>query len=460
MMFRLTAACLVSVTALTAAQDAPPKATFYRDVLPVLQTQCQECHRSGAVAPMPFTTYRETRPWARAIRESILSRKMPPWFADPALSGHFANERRLTPEQIATLTAWVDGGASEGDAKDKPPAARFAEGWSIGQPDMVVEFPREVSVPSTQFLKMVRSSSPPPPSASGDIEEHVLLVKVAFPRDVWVKAAEIHPGNPKAVHHMKVWIRPPGSEWMRDAKAGELLDPSDSQFAMAASAYGPGRKPRAVNDILATYNPGGNPRDLVVEGAAKFIAAGSDLIFDIHYSALTTDETDRSQVGIVFEKNPPFRRLVTTTSIANTNFTIPARATDYEVRAESVLQTETLLVWVQPHMHLRARDYELRAHFPDGASQTLVKGGFDFNWQQSYVFAKPVTLPKGTRLETVAHFDNSANNPFNPKPDADVKYGPLTSDEMAVSYLGFIIGANDDPARIFAGPASVGEVKR
>jgi hypothetical protein len=130
------------------------------------------------------------------------------------------------------------------------------------------------------------------------------------------------------------------------------------------------------------------------------------------------------------------------------------------VRAESVLQAETLPVWVQPHMHLRARDYELRAHFPNCASQTLVNGGFDFNWQQSYVLAKPVTLPKGTRLETVAHFDNSANNPFNPKPDADVKYGPLTSDEMAVSYLGFIIGANDDPARIFAAPSSVGEAKR
>jgi hypothetical protein len=325
----------------------------------------------------------------------------------------------------------VDAGAPEGDAKEAPPPVKFAEGWSIGKPDMIVEYPHELKIPAT-----------------GIVDQANMLVRVNFPKDVWVSAAEVRPGNPKVVHHMKAWIRPPNSPWMKDAPEGEMYKPSRAQFAVPVEE--PEVKgPRPVQDILAKFNPGVNAMEFKTGGAAKFIAAGSDIVFEIHYATTGKPETDRSRVGIVFAKEPPTERYITTTGVNTTNFAIPAGATNYEVRAESVVQAETKLAWVQPHMHLRAKDYELRAHYPSGETQVLLKGKFDFNWQLGYEFAKPVVLPKGTKLESIAHYDNSANNKWNPDPSIEVRYGPQTTDEMAVSFMGFILGVNDDPAKLF-----------
>ena len=413
------------------ALTAPAAVTFHKDVVPILQQKCQGCHRPGEIGPMSFMTYSETRPWAKAMKEAVAARKMPPWFADPEFTGHFTNERSLSQQQIDTITAWVDAGAPEGNAKDAPPPVKFAEGWSIGTPDLVIEYPHALDIPAT-----------------GTVDQQNMLVKVNFPHDVWVKAAEVRPGNPKVVHHMKAWIRPPNSPWMKDAPNGELYTPTRGQFAVA-NDDAPTNGPRPVQDILAKFNPGVNAMEFTNGGAAKFIAAGSDIVFEIHYATTGKPERDRSRVGIVFAKEPPKERYITTTGVNNTNFAIPAGAPNYEVRANSVLQAETRLAWVQPHMHLRAKDYELIAHYPSGESQVLLKGKFDFNWQLGYEFAKPVLLPKGTRLESIAHFDNSKNNPWNPNPDIEVTYGPQTTDEMAVSFMGFIMGVNDDPLKLF-----------
>jgi hypothetical protein len=436
-MVRTLATALLVTFAGFAATGTPVTVTFDKDILPILQTECQECHRPGEIAPMSLMTYKEARPWAKAIKSAVLSSKMPPWFADPEYTGHFSNERRLTPAQIKTLTSWADNGAPEGNEKDKPAAPHFAEGWSIGKPDMIVQFPHEIAIPAT-----------------GVLDQSNLLVKVNFPHDVWVKAAELRPGNPRVVHHMKAWIRPPGSIWMKDAPEGELYKPSRAQFAPAPNVTAPPdaqhapEGPRPVQDILAKYNPGVNAQEFSTTGAAKFIAAGSDIVFEIHYTSSGKPETDRSRVGIVFATEAPKQRYVTTTGINNARFVIPAHATNFEVKGESTLQSEALLAWVQPHMHLRAKDYELRAYYPSGESQTLLKGKFDFNWQLGYEFAKPVLLPKGTRIESIAHFDNSENNPYNPNPNIDVKYGPQTTDEMAVSFMGFIIDVNADPLKL------------
>jgi hypothetical protein len=420
---------------LLAAADRPATVTFNKHVLPILQKQCQECHRPGEVAPMSFLTYQQTRPWAKAIKEAVLTKKMPPWFAEP---GHrnLVNERLLSPSEIETLVAWANNGAPEGDPKDQPPPVKFADGWLIGKPDIVVEFPHEISIPAT-----------------GVLEQSNLLVKVNFPRDVWVKAAEVRPGNPKVVHHMKAWVRPPGSPWMKDAPEGEMYRPTRAQFAGLAGgsregADEPSDRPRPMQDMLAKYNPGVNAQEFTLGGAAKFIAAGSDIIFEIHYTTTGKPETDRSRVGIVLASDPPKLRYITTTGLNNVRFVIPAHAANYEVKAEATLQNEAQLAWVQPHMHLRAKDYELRAFYPTGESELLLKGKFDFNWQLGYEFAKPVVLPKGTRLESIAHFDNSENNPYNPNPGIDVKYGPQSTDEMAVSFMGFIMDVNADPAKL------------
>ena len=232
-----------------------------------------------------------------------------------------------------------------------------------------------------------------------------------------------------------------------------MYRPTRAQFAPVpdtarqAAGEAPDRT-RPVQEILAKYNPGLNAQEFALGGAAKFIAAGSDIVFEIHYTSTGRPETDRSKVGIVFASGPPQQRYITNTGLNNGRFVIPAHASNYEVKAETTLQADAQLAWVQPHMHLRAKDYELRAFYPSGESETLLKGKFDFNWQIGYEFAQPVVLPKGTRLESTAHFDNSENNPYNPNPNIEVKYGPQTTDEMAVSFTGFIIDVKADPNRL------------
>lgn len=296
-----------------------------------------------------------------------------------------------------------------------------------------MEFPHEIQIPST-----------------GALDQSNLLVTVNFPSDIWVKAAEVRPGNRRVVHHMKAWVRPPGSAWMRDARPGELFKPTRGQFTEASGAATTDG-PRPAQEILAKYNPGVNAQEFS-GGSAKFIAAGSDIVFEVHYTTTGKPESDRSKVGIVLAAEAPKQRYLTVTGVNNTRFVIPANASNHEVKAENMLQSDAQLAWAQPHMHLRAKDYELRAVYPTGESEILMKTRFDFNWQLGDDFAKPVVLPKGTRLETTAHFDNSANNPYNPNPEIDVRYGPQTTDEMAVSFMGFIVDLKSDPAKLLPRP--------
>ena len=185
-----------------AAADAP---TFYKDVLPVLQANCQTCHRPGEVAPMSLLTYEQARPWAKAIKTAVASKKMPPWFADPAY-GHFSNERRLSAPQIELLGAWADAGAPAGDEKDAPPPVEFTSGWNI-KPDVVFEMPKPFELP-----------------ARGTINYKYVVVDTNTKEDMWVVAAEMRPGNPAVLHHGKVWVRPPGSKWMEKAIPGEAYE--------------------------------------------------------------------------------------------------------------------------------------------------------------------------------------------------------------------------------------------
>jgi hypothetical protein len=420
-------------TSLSAAAPAEP--TFNRDVLPILQKNCQECHRPGAIAPMSFMTYRDTRPYARAIARAVANKTMPPWFADPAV-GQFENEKLLTSEQIALLTAWADKGAPEGDARDMPRPVEFRDDWTIGTPDLVITMPKTIELPAT-----------------GVIDQANVLVYARFEKDMWVKAAEVRPGNAKVVHHMKAWIRPPGSSWMNDAPEGVLYNPPRGQTAamppaaipLSASGY------RPAQDILAKYNPGVEGQEFTTGNAAKFIAAGSDIVFEAHYTTTGKPETDRSSVGIVLADGPPRQRHLTTTAISERTFEIPAGAANYEIRAETTVEEDAKLVWVQPHMHYRGKYYELTVVYPNGEEKKVVRvPNYRFDWQIGYELAEPIDLPKGTRLKTVSYYDNSAANKFNPDPTKHVRYGAQSWDEMNVSFVGILIDAKADPVRAFS----------
>jgi len=217
-----------------AALAAP---TFYRDVLPILQTRCQQCHRPGQVAPMPFLTYKEVRPWAKSIRENVVLKRMPPWFAEPGF-GPFSNDRSLSKQEVDTLVRWVDSGATEGDPRDAPPAPQWAENWNIRNPDLVLQMPHPFPIP-----------------AKGDVDYQYVVIPTGFTEDRWVQMAELRPGNPAVVHHAVVYLREPGSSWLRDAKPGvPYVPPGDTPRERLSNGW-------TTSDILLVYSPGSLPED-------------------------------------------------------------------------------------------------------------------------------------------------------------------------------------------------------
>jgi len=409
---RLTSLGLFTALAALAAPNASP--TFTKDVLPVLQKNCQTCHRPGEVAPMSLLTYKDARPWAKAIKTAVVNQKMPPWFADPKY-GHFANDRRLSQADIDTLVAWADNGAVEGDAKDAPAPLSFNNGWNL-KPDVVVEMPKPFVLP-----------------AKGTVNYKYVLVKTNFKEDMWISAAEMRPGDPRVLHHGKVWVRPPGSHWMEKAVPGEAYETETQKDIIGRNGVEEG------NDILGKFNPGLGSQDFTMDGAAKFVPKGSDLVFELHYTAVGEPTSDVSKLGLVLAKNAPQTRFFLSPGPTALNLVIAPQDSNSEVVSEATVSADNVrLAYVQPHMHLRGKDFELRLIYPTGEKETVFKGKFDFNWQIGYQLAKPLPLPKGTRIVGISHFDNSPNNKFNPDPAKEVRWGPQNWDEMSNAFIGLL----------------------
>jgi hypothetical protein len=410
-----------------AASDSP---TFYKDVLPVLQANCQSCHRPGEVAPMSLLTYESTRPWAKAIKTAIVKKQMPPWFADSNY-GHFANERRLSERDIQTVTSWVDGGAPAGDPKDGPAPLVFENGWNI-KPDVIVEMPKPFEVP-----------------AQGTINYKYILVKTNFKEDMWVVAAEMRPGDPAVLHHGKVWVRPPGSSWMAAARPGEAYEAESDRTIIGRNSTEEG------NDILGKFNPGLGAQRFDMEGAAKLIPKGSDLVYEMHYTSTGKATSDVSKLGLVLAKAPPAKRYYFHAGPTALNLSIPPGDGKAEVVSEITLGAEAKLVYAQPHMHLRGKDFELRVVDPDKTTRTVLKGDWNFDWQMGYQYAEPIVLAKGAKLQLITHFDNSAANRSNPDPTKRVVWGPQNWDEMSNCFIGVLFGVDTPPESVFfrSGPS-------
>jgi len=406
----------------------PAVPTFYKDVLPVLEAKCQSCHRPGEAGPMSFLEYKGTRPYAKAIKQAVLLKKMPPWPADPHY-GKFENDRHLFDADIKTLTAWADGGAPEGDFKDAPKPVAWVEGWTIGKPDTVIAMPHALDVPAT-----------------GTIEYQYLVIPTGLTKDTWITAAEIRPGNRAVVHHIIAFLRPPGSPWMADAKPGVPFIPGKEN--RAAGRRGNQQSNDLPSELLVGYAPG-MPADKSPEGAAKLLKAGSDIVLQIHYTANGTATTDLTRIGLMFAKDEPQYRQLTMNAGQN-KFAIPPGDPAYEVKSEITLSDDSALVNVMPHMHLRGKDFLYQAVYPTGETSTLLSvPKYDFNWQLVYYFEKPVVLPKGTKIECTAHFDNSVNNPANPDPTKEVKWGDQSWEEMMIGWFDVMIPAKNDPMNLY-----------
>jgi hypothetical protein len=419
--FAVAVAALLASSSLASNGEGPSKGgpTFSRDIAPIFYRNCTSCHRAGEIAPMSLITYKEVRPWAKAIREKVITREMPPWHPDPHY-GSWENDRRLSQKEIDSIVAWVDNGAVEGNRTDLPPAPKFASGWQIGQPDLIFEMPTEFTVP-----------------AEGAVAYQYFSVPTNFKEDKYIQALEARAGNLSVVHHIVIYVREPGQS-----------------MASQGPQRGRGRadKFNIGDGIMGALSPGMTPF-IAKPGEAKLIKAGSQLIFQMHYTPNGTAAKDRSMVGLIFARKP-VNRIITTKAAFDIRFVIPPNNPNYEVKAEYEFEQDSHIVSLMPHMHLRGKDITYRAIYPDGRSEILLSvPKYDFNWQVYYYPTKPIAVPKGTRIEAVAHYDNSKNNKLNPDPDREVRFGEQTWDEMMNAFFDFTV---DNPSLAKTNQASGG----
>jgi hypothetical protein len=417
------------MVAVAGAAGKSTPVTFNKDVLPILQKNCQGCHRPGEAPPMSFLTYQETRPWAKSIREAVLEKRMPPWFADPHF-GKFTNDRSLSQSDINTLVAWVDGGAREGNPSHAPKPLEFTDGWSIGKPDAVLEMPNEFTLP-----------------ASGTVNYQFILLPTEFKEDKWVEKVEIRPSNRAVVHHIVSFITEPGSRITNGLKPGQPFPVPNS--APRGNPVDDGTGFVIVDpEILSVYVPGTSGQSYK-PGHAKLIKAGSSVLLQMHYTTNGVTTADRSRIGFVFAKETPSQR-VRSFAVANQRFKIPPGAPNHRVDARVTLEESIAISSFAPHMHARGKRFEFRAVSPSGESEILMRvPKYDFNWQLFYYLDKPVVLPKGTRLEVTAYFDNSVANPGNPDPGAEVRWGDQSWEEMVAGFFDITVDPSVDPKSPF-----------
>lgn len=400
------------------------KPTFYRDVLPILQQHCQVCHRAGGIAPMALQTYEQARRYAGSIRAATQKRTMPPWFAEKGI-GKFSNDPSLSDSEIDVLADWAEAGARAGKPGEAPPPRQWSGRWTIPARDVTVKMTEGVKIPS-----------------EGEVDYTYEIVPTGFREGRWVQRSEILPGMPENVHHAVVYVRPPGSPWLRHAPPGKpftaemLTTEKDRKDAMWTDS-----------DILLVYAPGSTP-DNWAERMAKYVPAGSDLVFQMHYTTNGKAGTDVTQIGLLFSKGPPKQRLLTL-QLTNDHFVIPPGVPDYRVEAWGTLPNDALLLSFFPHMHLRGKRFEYNIVHKDKNIETLLRVNYHFHWQMSYRLAEPLALKAGTELQAVAWYDNSKGNMHNPDPEAAVRWGEQTSDEMMVGFFDVAVAADFDKQRFF-----------
>ncbi len=378
--------------------------TFSRDVAPIFYKRCAECHRPTGMAPMALMTYEDSRPWARAVRQKVTAREMPPWGADRAV-GTFANDPSLSPAEIDTIAAWVDGGAPEGNRSDLPPAPKFADGWSIGKPDLVFTMLQPFNVP-----------------ADGTVPYVYVTIPTNLKEDIWIQGVELKPTDRRVVHHI-ISDLVEGNGQPPDPSPKLTKDPSRKEIGGGLGGLVPGR----------LYG-------LFEDGVAKKIPAGSDIVLQMHYTTIGQAVTDQTQIGVVLAKEPPAKLRATGGGMMpNLFFVIPPGNPNYEVTAKKTIDHDTYLSTLYPHMHVRGKDATYTIVYPDGREEIVLRvPKYDFNWQLSYKLAEPKPMPKGSTLVITAHFDNSRANRFNPDPTATVRWGEQTWEEMLIGYYGTI----------------------
>ncbi len=454
---------LAGVIGLMVPGNEAASVTFTKDVAPIIFEKCASCHRAGEVAPMSLTSYQEVRPWSKAIREEVVERTMPPWFADPHTSTlKFGNDRRLSQKEIDTIVAWVNAGAPKGADKDLPPMPQYAPGWTFGEPDLIVDMPIDFEVP-----------------AEGELPMQNFYVPVPFTEEVWVEKVELRPGNAAVVHHsIANVVRLPEGTRIVNGKAirdGAPVSRLNSQAARSTGGLSEGGAEvfqtqdnftRAGAFKLVGQAPG-KGFEKHHPGTAKRILPGMYFQFNMHYQPSGRAEKDRSRLGLWFAKKPVRFEVLTRGAsdviyiggkeLSETRMVngkevkvrgripnIPPNVDNWEIGGEMIVKEAITLYAFAPHMHLRGKDIKYTLVWPDGRQQVLLNvPRFDFNWQLHYELAEPLKIPAGSKIVSLAHYDNSIKNRYNPAPDKEVFWSEQSWDEMFIPWLEYTVDSKD-----------------
>jgi hypothetical protein len=463
-LFLILFVMLVAATLMTVKRNQAAGVTFSKDVAPIIFNKCANCHRPGEVAPMPLTSYQEVRPWSKAIREEVVERTMPPWFADPHSSTlKFSNDRLLSKDEIDTIVAWVEAGAPKGNDKDLPPMPKYTPGWTFGEPDMIVEMPIEFEVP-----------------AEGELPMQNFYVPVPFKEERWVEAVELRPGNSAVVHHSiaNVVNLPEGTKVVagkavRDGSASGQLN-SQSARETGGLSEGGSREVFLSQDAFSRAGAfklvgqaPGKGFERHHPGTAKRILPGMYFQFNMHYQPSGRVEKDRSRLGLWFAKKPVTHEVLTK-GVSDTIFiagkelsetrmvngkevkvrgripNIPPNVDNWEIGGEVLIKEAITLYAFAPHMHLRGKDIKYTLIWPDGRQQVLLNvPKFDFNWQLHYELTEPLKIPAGSKLVSLAHYDNSLKNRYNPAPQKEVYWSEQSWDEMFIPWFEYTVDSKN-----------------
>ena len=447
-------ACLIVIILSATSALAADQVTFNKDVLPIVQKNCQSCHRPGQVGPFSLLSYKEARPFAKAIKQAVAARVMPPWFADPQY-GHFDNDRSMKQSDIDTIVSWTDSGAVEGDPKDAPPPIQWPEGGFQIKPDTVVELP-PFDVP-----------------ARGVLDWYQLAIPSPFKEDTWVTSMEIVPGEPTVVHHFCLGLYLHQASWMYNTYEWAEVPRDDEgvtknrgenpkEFMVASREVGTNLvKHRMGRNILPTggnadfcYLPGMPYQDYRPMNAAVFVPKGSDIVLSLHYTTNGIAVTDRTKIGFTTAKSPPTRQLVFQGGEGDTKvisapikaeksrsneLAIPPYEANYVGPPQEMTFTDDIeLVSMIPHAHIRGKSAQYKLIYPDGREEIILNvPHYNFNWQLLY--RTSIKIPKGTRMIVQFTYDNSTANRFNPDPSKWVYYGQQSWEEMGSPIMAFAV---------------------
>jgi len=421
--FTLSSSAFAADTNAAGSGAADRQVTFAKDVAPILQERCQECHHKGSMAPMSLVTYEETRPWAKSMRERVIKRQMPPWHIDKTVGVQkFKNDISLSDEQINTIVRWVDSGAPLGDIKDMPPPKQWPadDEWKaakeLGQPDLVIKSDPYTMAAHHQDVWWRPTASIPLTEAR------------------WVRAVEIRPGGPggrKITHHAVAYL-------VQDDP--DSLNPIANDPDLSARSF---LMEWAIGKGYDLYRP----------DSGKLLLPGAQIAWDVHIHAVGEELTENVELGIwLYPKGqePKHRTYLTgfqairgfqSSTGSRTRFgknvDIPPNSM-VESDNYTVLNKAAMLENFQPHMHLRGKAMLVEAILPDGTVQTVsYVGNFNFNWMTNYIYADDAApvFPKGTVIHVTSWYDNTRANPFNPDPDQWVGYGDRTVDEMGHAWM-------------------------